>query len=319
MARLLLRVRKLRIRRFSRRWLVLLIPLALVLAAAMLFAFNGLLLARNETPEIGFSEHAAAPPLKGSGELKIVAFNIAKGFVHRGGARFDSRENVEARVARISDLLNAEKPDLVFLSEAVFECTPCPVNQIVEIAESTGMHCWAFGENYNFGLPFFRIVGGNAILSRWPLEAVGNPSLIGRKPFYKTANSRRALFCSLHIAGTEVLLGSLHNDSFNLENNDRQLAQVLEYIGQRPAVLAGDFNAWPGSPPITRLSESNRFVGATEGLRTFPSTAPQNQIDFVFGPKRWELLECHTIESDVSDHLAVVSTFRVNSRENREP
>ena len=115
----------------------------------------------------------------------------------------------------MAEVIKMESPDLVFLSEAVFECGPCPVNQVAWLARESGMHMWAFGENYNFGLPFHRIVGGNAILSRYPVELVGNPSLSGRKPFYVTTNNRRVLWCRLKIGDMPVLLASVHNDSYN--------------------------------------------------------------------------------------------------------
>ena len=70
----------------------------------------------------------------------------------------------------MAKVIREENPDFVFLSEAVRECTPCPVNQLELLAELCGMHAWAFGENYCFGLPLYRIVGGNAILSRFPLR-----------------------------------------------------------------------------------------------------------------------------------------------------
>ena len=46
---------------------------------------------------------------------------------------------------------------------------------VVPFVAHTDLQYWAFGENFNFGLPFYRVVGGNAILSRWPIEPVGNP------------------------------------------------------------------------------------------------------------------------------------------------
>jgi hypothetical protein len=44
------------------------------------------------------------------------------------------------------------------------------------------MHAWVFGENYNFGLPFARMVGGNAILARRRCARL-RTSLPGRQPF----------------------------------------------------------------------------------------------------------------------------------------
>jgi len=277
-----------------------------------LFVVNGVWLAHNEIPLSGQTSQAAAnqAPFNGA-TITIMAYNIAKGFIHQGGISFATQEVVLKRLQQIADLINAEQPDLVFLSETIFECGPSPVNQITTLAEATGMFFWAFGENYNFGLPFYRIVGGNAILSRWPLGTAANPSLAGRKPFYVTQNNRRILWCKMTINSEEILLGSVHNDSYRLQNNLVQARQILEYLDGRPAILAGDFNAQPQEAPMQLFRETGQFVWAFDGPLTFPSSKPQQKIDFILAPADWELLDHRVLQSSASDHLPIISTFRV--------
>jgi endonuclease/exonuclease/phosphatase family metal-dependent hydrolase len=306
---------KWKIRVNRRRVIVLVLCLLLLLATpALLFVVNGVLLAWDETPRTGTTNHAPAEEERPR-QVKILAYNIAKGFVHNGGLRFEDRAVVAAHIRKVAAIINAERPDLVFLSEVVFECTPCPLNQVVELAEATGMHAWAFGENYNIGLPFYRAVGGNAILSRWPLESVTNMSLAGRRPFYVTFNNRRALWAAAHLGGERILLASLHNDSFSISNNLRQTKQLLAFAGDQPAILAGDFNAKPHERPIKLIQESG-FSGAFEGENTFPARKPEKRIDFIFAPRNWRLLDHRVLDGDASDHRVVVSTFRLPSTEN---
>ena len=52
--------------------------------------------------------------------------------------------------------------------------------------------------------------------------------------------------------------------------------------------------------------------GVFDGPLTFPSDAPNRQIDYIFAPASWELLEHRVIQTDVSDHLPIISRFRVN-------
>lgn len=290
--------------------------LLLVLVPLVLFVLNGTLLASGETPVVGtLADVEPAAPHGADGEVRIVAYNIAKGFAHHGGLKFASKADVESRLKKMAAVIRAERPDFVFLSEAMTECGPADVNQVEFLARACGLPHFAFGENYNFGLPFYRVVGGNAILSREPLAAVANLSLAGRQPFYVTSNNRRALFASVERNGQSVLLASLHNDSFNIANNGAQVRQLLEYIGDRPCVLAGDFNAKPNEEPIRLLKGSKQFNGLYDGPPTFPEK--KIRIDYIFAPMAWKHLETKVIPNDASDHYPVVGRFAV-AKERKE-
>lgn len=276
-----------------------------------LFAINGLLLANDEKPISGTTSHPLKPENENTDEIRIMAYNIAKGFIHKGGIKFIDEKIAIKRMENIAEVINKEQPDIVFLSEAVFECSPCPVNQITFLAEATGMHSWAFGENYNFGLHFYRIVGGNAILSRLPIKTLANPSLSGRQPFYITKNNRRVLWCSLEIKGEEILAASVHNDSYSRKNNLTQVKQLLDYKGNKKAIMAGDFNSNPGEAPIELIRNSGQFKASYEGPLTFPAGKAKQKIDFIFAPPQWELIEHKVIKSKASDHYPVFSVFRL--------
>jgi endonuclease/exonuclease/phosphatase family metal-dependent hydrolase len=287
--------------------------LSLPAVLLLLFVINGTLCSHGELPQL---EVLAESPTESLDErdpltVKVLAFNIAKCFAYSEETSLGNVEDVTGRVKRIAAVIEAEQPDFVFLSEVLVECGPCPVNQGLSVAQATGMHLWAFGENFNFGLPFYRIVSGNVILSRWPIEVVANPSLAGRRPFYVTKNNRRVLYCATQIGGRRVLLASIHNDSFDKDNNGRQMRQILDFVGDQPAILAGDFNAHPDWPAIELIRKSGRFAGAIEGPLTFPADRPERRIDYIFAPASWKLLEHRVIETDVSDHLPIVAVFQV--------
>jgi len=282
-----------------------------ILLGVGLFALNGLVLAHRETPVSGRAGNGAAADAPDNvTEIKLFALNMAKGFVQRGNFSFQKPEAVRERMRQIAELIQREQPDIAFLSETIFECDPCPVNQVTTLAEQTALSYWLFGENYNVGLLFYRVSGGNAILSRWPLTPETNLSLIGRKPFYVTQNNRRMLFGQIRLNQQDVLLGAVHNDSYSLRNNLAQTQQFLQFLGKRPAFLGGDFNAQPHEPPMQFLAASGQFSGAFEGDLTFPAKNPQQKIDFLLAPSDWECIEYRTIPSSVSDHLPIVSVFR---------
>ncbi len=277
-----------------------------VLLAAALFAANGLGDGW-KTPRTGSGGGPErAEPLH---ELRVMALNAAKCSFHEGGLSFASAETVRSRLDRIAATILEERADLVCLSEVVMEAGPVPVDQVEHLARLCGFAHYASAENYSFGLPFYRIRSGNAVLSRLPLRALPTMQLAGERPFWKPTNNRRVLCFEVSIGGAWLLGASIRNDSFDIENNALQMRQVLDHVGDRPALLAGDFNAEPGTPPMASIVATGRFVGLADAPPTYPSHAPTRRIDQVLGPASWTVLEQRVVDTGVSDHLAVVVTF----------
>ena len=180
------------------------------------------------------------------------------------------------------------------------------MNQPEFLARACGLPFVVTGENYNVGVPFFRVAGGNAILSRFRLTPVANFDLAGRKPFWVTSNNRRALAASAELGGEPVLLVALHNDSFDMRNNTVQMRQVLDFVGDRPVIVAGDFNNRPNDRSIQMIHASGKFAGAFDGPPTFFEGDRKERIDYIFVPAGWELVD-HRVARAVSgdDHAAV--------------
>jgi endonuclease/exonuclease/phosphatase (EEP) superfamily protein YafD len=89
----------------------------------------------------------------------------------------------------------------------------------------------------------------------------------------------------------------------------RQVREVLRAWGEtRPAVIAGDLNAVPGSPelePLARSGFSDLALAAGADEATFPADAPARRIDYVWGIGVTGA-QAHTVASTASDHRAVV-------------
>jgi endonuclease/exonuclease/phosphatase family metal-dependent hydrolase len=244
------------------------------------------------------------------GEVRIMAFNIAKGFVYLGRGRFAEAGEVRARLDGIAAMVRAENPDLLFLSEIAWEAGWGGVNQVTYLATHTGLTNWAFGENFCLGFPGHRLVSGNAILTRLPdLRALANPDLPGHRPFYVTRNNRRALVAEGLIGGEPVRLYALHNDSFVPTNNLAQMRWLLTDAAGHRSIMAGDFNETPRSPSLRALLDTGAFAGVTDGPPTMPNTNPDRTIDYIFAPADWRVLRHAVLTNDVSDHCAVVTAF----------
>ena len=283
--------------------------MGLFVVVALLPVANHLLFTFTTRPEV-------VNRMQGStgAEVKIISLNIAKGFAHRGGVNFDKPAAVRERLDAMARMLRDEDPDIVVLSEALWNCGPCPINQVKYLSDHTELKNYAFGENYNLGLPFYRIVGGNAILSRVELTGVRNQVLPGTRPVYHTRNNRKALWCVANIGGEGVMVGAFHNDSFDQNNRLAQLDAELEFCARSPAIMAGDFNDRPGSSSLKRMAENaDRLRGVYDGAATSPvlDDGATYRIDWVFAPAGWEQVEDRVVVVPESDHDAVVAVYRL--------
>lgn len=280
---------------------------ALVPGAAALFCVNGLWPSW-ETPEVGQMQF---PARSGAARrVTVMAYNIAKCFSHQG-LSFRPRAEVGRCLDAIAAVIRTHKPDLVFLSEINFQCSPRPINQVLGLARRARMHAWAYADNYSWGLPFFRIRSGNALLSRFPLRGLPTQQLAGGAPFYFPVNNRRLLWAEVQVNGQWLTVGALRNDSFDLDNNLVQSKQILQHLGSRPALLGGDFNAPEGSASMKLYESSGRFSGAFAGDNSFPADKPTDRIDYILAPKNWRLVKDRVIQSQASDHLPVLATFEL--------
>jgi endonuclease/exonuclease/phosphatase family metal-dependent hydrolase len=289
----------------GRRWLrAAAILVALVL---LLFVANGLD-PRWRTPRSG---SAGPSDPRSASEIRILAFNAAKFDFYLGSFRFAGADAIRSRLAVLAQTIRRERVDLCFLSEVVMEAGPGSIDQVEELAKSSGLAQWASGENYSFGWPFLCIRSGNALLSRFPMEALRVEPLPGTRPYWNPTGRRRVLWCDLEIGGERYLAGSIRNDSFDLVNNLAQTRVLLERCSGRPAILAGDFNAGPETESIQAIVESGRFVAALAGGPTYPAEAPRRRIDHVFAPAGWQLVEDRTLAIGSSDHLAVLAVYRL--------
>lgn len=278
----------------------------LTVGVLVLFAGNGL---SRSWRVPGGGSIAGVTPIDHARTVRVMAFNLAKCDFYAGGGRFVDDGLMRERLDRIVGVIAREQIDVACLSEVVFEAGFSHLDQAEYLARKCGFARFATGDNYDFGLPCFSIRTGNAVLSRFPLAALKVVQLPGARPFYKPTNNRRIVLGRLLLNGSAIVIGSVRNDSFDQVNNCAQTRMILELVGAGPALLAGDFNAGAESESIALVTRSARFCGSGLTNFTFPASAPDRRLDYVFAPADWSFVEEHVIDVGTSDHLAVVTTF----------
>jgi endonuclease/exonuclease/phosphatase family metal-dependent hydrolase len=164
-------------------------------------------------------------------------------------------------------------------------------------------------------------VWGNAILSRYPLSEVERRLL----PLVGTPYRRGYLGATVDAPGGSLLFISTHLQHINdpdLHDVDpeadlypvhhEQLGVVIEqWAAREPAVLVGDLNARPGWRQVEELLEAgwvDAWASAGEGDGFTANAAdPRYRIDYVFHTPDLTTERVEVIESQASDHFAVVA------------
>ena len=294
------------------KWGVHLLWLLPVVGAG-LFLLNGLVLARGNRPHYALTMAPAlveATPWQ-SRTIKVLTWDLGQCGARPPGLQFASKGTIRDRLIAISEVINREQPDLVVLLDGLTEFTLCDLNQPRSIAEATGMHCWAYGENFQVGLPFLRVAGGHAILSRRPLQVIGNFDLPGAEPFWSADPAHRSLWCQLEIDGRLVRLGAVRLSEKSAAQRLAQARWLVEATQGEPSLLAGNFEAEPDEPALQPLTASNLWSAPRSEPATFPAREPLRRLDQVLAPAGWELLRDEVLDTNLVRHRPVVSEFRL--------
>lgn len=239
---------------------------------------------------------------KGEITLKVMTYNIHHCNPPSAGEKID--------VAAIAKVINSEKPDLVALQEVDVTTIRSGkgINQAKELARLTGMNFY-----FSKAIDFQGGDYGVAVLSRYPIvdsvrydlpvlkEIGGEPRTIAAITVQLSGN-RKIIFASTHL--------DLHE-----ENRLAQSRLIIDHFSKSklPMVLAGDFNAIPGSKVINYLD--NYFIRSCQPdcAPTIPVEAPDRAIDFVMfrSGKRFKIGSTRVIdEKYASDHLPVVAELK---------
>jgi endonuclease/exonuclease/phosphatase family metal-dependent hydrolase len=225
--------------------------------------------------------------------LRVLSYNI-----HHGEAmdkKFD--------YPRLAKVINDLSPDLVALQEVdVGTERALGVDQAALLGRLCGMH-HAFGQ----AMPYQGGQYGEAILSRFPIETVLDHPL----PYQFEEEPRAALEVRINPQGIGPMafVGThlCHQKSENRLQQTRHISQLFSKQEGGPVVLAGDFNAWPGSEPMKVLFDA----GWTDAV------VPRSVIDYalVRSCDPWKVKEVTIFDEQVvSDHNPVLVILEWHGR-----
>lgn len=231
-------------------------------------------------------------------ELRVLTFNIHHGETIEGEIDLES----------MAAVIQSANPHLVALQEVdVHTSRVGGISLVKELAVYCGMESY-FAKALEFGGGEY----GNAVLSAYPIvegQTQTLPSSDGHEP-------RAAAACLIALPQDTIRFISTHFDHLS-ENADRpaQARALLQAYRQdtRASILAGDLNDVLGSETLKILRQHWKPSGAATDF-TIPVEAPMKKIDYIlYAPaSRWKVVRSEVLPDKVSDHLAVLSVFKIN-------
>jgi endonuclease/exonuclease/phosphatase family metal-dependent hydrolase len=245
----------------------------------------------------------------GSGEgdsLVVLTFNVRSG---RGSAV--TAQYKTAHMDSLVALIDQINPDIVLIQELDRGVRRSDrIDQFAYIADATGFSGrFAHTVDYQGGQYGIALFTPRELLDYQYVEL---PQLSGKEP-------RALQIATIETAGGQrVHVMNAHIDA-EPHARGEQIRMVLEYgagLASGPAVLAGDFNALPGTAALGLLTETWQDVALlahNQPPATYPATAPRHRLDYIFF--KGAALELTGVEypdnHGISDHLPVVARFEV--------
>jgi endonuclease/exonuclease/phosphatase family metal-dependent hydrolase len=203
---------------------------------------------------------------------------------------------------RVASVLETAKPDVSALQEID--------NRTTRVARDTFSY---FGSLVGWTTVATRTLTardgqyGHIVLSRWPVESLGEIDLSVR-----WREPRKAIVGSIASPAGKIIVIAAHLGLLPFERR-RQFARLKERIAtiaDRPLVVLGDFNDFPGRG-LAERSLCPPLTGAP-ALATYPSRLPLLPLDRIWFSAPLTLSTIATLHDAgrASDHLPLLASLR---------
>jgi endonuclease/exonuclease/phosphatase family metal-dependent hydrolase len=236
--------------------------------------------------------------------LKIMSWNL----------QGSQRPNIDKVAGKIEQF----QPDVIAIQEI-------QKHQARSLSRRLGWsYMWAFKHN-GYGPLLPRRAEGMAIMSRSPLSNMGKTTLSSGYGRF-TYRRRIAMWAGVNIDGHQLTVFNTHlaSDDVNDEGTTQaqRLRKIVDTHGQRPIVIAGDFNDHQ-RPDIVNILNSDQNHDAwsyaqsrsRNGL-TNPTKNPYQRLDHILAPRTHTIARVEVPDTDqswieLSDHLPVIATINL--------
>jgi endonuclease/exonuclease/phosphatase family metal-dependent hydrolase len=270
----------------------------------------------------GCAQGCASAAPRRDATVRVMSLNVLHGF-----PRF---ERLRQRLDLIANEIRRQDVDIACLQEVPW--TPHLGSAARYLARETGLNHLYLRANGNRWTILFE--EGEAILSRYPLRHVAFRELSPRAGFYE---HRVVLQATAVTPWGDVNVFVTHLTHGDPEVNRAQAASLQAHVstaGERPSIVAGDFNATQDTPQIqaTGWTDAYRaahpddpgFTCCVDDLSGGPEKALEKRIDYILvvpGTERIEVEDSRRVLDRparlgdrwlwASDHAGVLTTLSV--------
>ena len=235
--------------------------------------------------------HAAEP--SDTIRLRVMTYNLRLGEL--------------ATLEELAQHISAFKPDVVALQEVDIHTqrAMCKHQNGKDFISTLAYHTGMFGIygktiNYRGGYE------GIGMLTRFPYISIKKVPL----PNPQNTEPRVALVVTCEAGADTLCLAATHLDVVAIETRNIQANYLCDVLQKQPypVVLAGDFNARHYTETIQKIM-NNRMAPMTNDDMTFPAWNPFLKLDYIYTwpTEQWQLNGTQTVQSQLSDHLPIVS------------
>jgi len=232
--------------------------------------------------------------------LKVISYNI------HYGLGMDGKKDL----ARIAKVISDQNPDIVGLQEIG------SLAMAKELGRLTGMP-FVFGQS--LGKPDGY---GDVILCKHPFKALKNQSIPSASSSRYQAMAIDVDISKVFGKGATVRFINTHFDWLKTIGSQEARLATVDVIerayftdSKLPAILTGDLNAIPESPPLKKLSSKGwHYENLGKELPTIGSQNKKKQIDYVLvRPKSaWQVIATEILNEPIaSDHLPITMTLKL--------
>jgi endonuclease/exonuclease/phosphatase family metal-dependent hydrolase len=214
---------------------------------------------------------------------------------------------------QIASFIKSHNPDIVGLVEVDTGSFRTSVNQVEMLAEQLG-HFHAYQSKYR-PASLFRSIPVfskqcNAFLTRQRIAA---------QNFHYFNSGIKRLVIELELDEFVIFLVHL---SLKFRHRHEQLRTLHELVREvtKPVIVAGDFNPFWGDHELHLFMAATGLLNAnTQGLPSFPSSAPRRQLDFILHSPEIEVTHFEIPAVRYSDHCPLICDFNLPPAQPLQP